>query len=160
MMSLPKRFWDKVNIKDSASACWVWMAARDQKGYGMFQLNGRSHRAHRLALVERLGREIRTGMIAMHACDNPSCVNPLHLSEGTPRENVMDCKSKGRRADTFGEKNPNAKLANVDREAMRAEFAALARSGKGYTMDGDAKSLARKYGVTYRRLMQVVGGGR
>lgn len=35
----------------------------------------------------------------MHSCDNPPCVNPKHLSEGTARLNAQDRESKGRGGD-------------------------------------------------------------
>ena len=52
-------------------------------------------------------------MVVLHLCDNPSCVNPAHLREGTSRENTRDMMAKGR-ANFVGAKcgtlNPNAKL--------------------------------------------------
>ena len=32
----------------------------------------------------------------MHSCDNPSCVNPDHLQQGTQLENILDSINKGR----------------------------------------------------------------
>lgn len=36
------------------------------------------------------------GKFVMHTCDNPGCVNPDHLEQGTPLENTMDMIRKGR----------------------------------------------------------------
>jgi len=33
----------------------------------------------------------------LHACDNPPCVNPKHLKEGTAKKNALDMMVKGRR---------------------------------------------------------------
>jgi len=35
--------------------------------------------------------------VIMHSCDNPSCVNPRHLSLGTYKDNIWDCCKKDRR---------------------------------------------------------------
>lgn len=47
-------------------------------------------------------------MVVRHACDNPRCVNPAHLSLGTQADNVADKVARGRHL--FGEEAPHAKL--------------------------------------------------
>jgi hypothetical protein len=47
-------------------------------------------RVHRLALERKLKRQIKPGFQALHICDCPSCLNPDHLYEGTPADNVRD----------------------------------------------------------------------
>lgn len=37
-------------------------------------------------------------MHILHECDNPRCVNPLHLFEGTDKDNSDDKVKKGRQA--------------------------------------------------------------
>lgn len=95
------RFWSKV---ERGAECWLWRAAVDKDGYGKFQLTTRSRpkqihvRAHRLAWALANGKMPPSGLVVMHACDNPRCVNPAHLSLGTQSENRADCTHKGRNA--------------------------------------------------------------
>jgi hypothetical protein len=65
---------------------------REQQ-YGKFGRNGYAHR-HALAL--KLGRPIGDGLMALHTCDNPSCVLPDHLYEGTASDNMRDMADRGR----------------------------------------------------------------
>lgn len=52
---------------------------------------------HRVAYEQAHG-QIPPGMVVMHSCDNPPCVNPDHLIIGTQSENVRDMYHKGRDA--------------------------------------------------------------
>lgn len=74
--------------------CWIWQGCGHPKGYGRLKHQGRTHFVHRFVyeLVYRgAGEQI------MHSCDVRLCCNPAHLSNGTNRENVLDCHEKGRR---------------------------------------------------------------
>lgn len=81
---------------DKETGCWNWALSKDKDGYGRVKRNGKAYGAHRYALMEYLGRELLEGHVCMHLCDNPSCVNPKHLKEGTQSENMIDCIAKGR----------------------------------------------------------------
>ncbi|WP_162174482.1 HNH endonuclease [Paenibacillus sp. FSL R7-269] len=41
---------------------------------------------------------ISNGLFVMHKCDNPNCINPKHLSIGTPKQNSIDMVFKNRQA--------------------------------------------------------------
>lgn len=89
------RFWDKVEIPKSPDACWVWIAARNRKGYGDLSFRGRRYRAHRLSF-ELANGSIPDGLQIHHTCDNPPCVRPQHLWAGSALENTADMIAKGR----------------------------------------------------------------
>ena len=92
--TVSERFWKKVRI---TPGCWLWTACLDDHGYGMFSPRGRrgSVRAHRWALEDFMGRPIRDGFNVCHVCDNPPCVWPGHLYEGTDQDNMDDRDGRG-----------------------------------------------------------------
>lgn len=91
--TLEQRFLEKVVW---IGRCWEWTAFKNRKGYGIFKLNGRHVGAHRIS-YELYISEIPKGLLCLHRCDNPSCVNPKHLFLGTNQDNMNDMKSKGRK---------------------------------------------------------------
>jgi len=95
--SRPKeiRFWEKV--KRAERGCWEWQAAKNNKGYGMFDHTptGRVGLAHRYS-YELAHGDIPKGSWVLHRCDNRACVNPVHLFLGDHTANVHDMHRKGR----------------------------------------------------------------
>lgn len=92
-------FWSKVD-RDNEGDCWNWTAGTSKFGYGRFRIGDKLYSAHRVAysLVKGdlpKGRGYH-GFVVMHACDNPRCCNPAHLSLGTNRDNAKDMGAKGR----------------------------------------------------------------
>lgn len=69
-----------------------------------------NYRAHLFAWMLCNGR-IPEGMVIMHTCDVPLCVNPAHLNLETPAENVADRDMKGRTAK--GENQGHSKLTET-----------------------------------------------
>lgn len=80
-------------------ACWEWKGYRNLKrgGYGvLLARTGEDQQpAHRVAYELMVG-PIAPGLHILHSCDNPPCVNPLHLRAGTPAENMGDMIRRGR----------------------------------------------------------------
>jgi len=92
-MLMEERFWAKVDRTDD---CWLWTACRTTHGYGQFRPErSRGAQAHRVAW-ELTNGPIPAGMLVLHRCDNPPCVNPAHLFLGTQSDNMRDMYAKGR----------------------------------------------------------------
>lgn len=80
------RFAEKVALDEGG--CLVWMASRNNSGYGTFAAGGRrSTTAHRWSYEHHYG-PIPTGLQIDHLCRNPLCVNPDHLEAVTPLTNL------------------------------------------------------------------------
>lgn len=77
-------------------ACWPWLRRRTSAGYGALTVKLRRAYAHRLMLEFKIGRKLGKKEQAIHACDNPPCINPSHLSVGTALLNMQDCVAKKR----------------------------------------------------------------
>ena len=88
--STAARFFRHVNKTDT---CWNWTAAKDSKGYGRFWFKGVMRLAHHISWFLMHGESKQ--LYLMHSCDNPSCVNPQHLSPATHKENMQDLAAKG-----------------------------------------------------------------
>jgi hypothetical protein len=77
-------------------SCWNWTGATwGNNGYGCLRFNGKTQSTHRISYVLYNGN-ILEGMVVMHTCDNPICVNPDHLKLGTQLENIQDRNNKKR----------------------------------------------------------------
>lgn len=150
-----QRFWAKVT---KAEGCWIWQAAKDEKGYGIFQLNGSARRAHRIAYD--LTHDAPLGeSLGCHDCDTPSCVRPDHIWPGTADDNSKDCKRKGRTRPghnpggyklpgaNIGERNPRAKMDWARVRALRARYAS------GLEL---LKNLAAEYGIGFSTADKIV----
>lgn len=112
-----KRFWDKtIKIENG---CIEWTSCKNQWGYGVFALSSKEKYvlAHRVAWFLS-NRIIPDGMILMHSCDNPACVNIEHLQLGTQAENIADKVRKNRQAK--GSKHGNSKLTEKLVETIKS----------------------------------------
>ena len=87
-----KRLMRKVKKTDS---CWLWCGSKDKDGYGYFHHYGRRMSTHRFEWQHHYSTLDPT-LSVCHTCDNPSCVNPEHLWQGTHQQNVTDMMQKGR----------------------------------------------------------------
>ena len=94
--------------RKTESGCWEWACGKDDWGYGKTYFNQRTEKAHRVAW-RIFNCEIPPGMLVLHKCDNPPCINPWHLFLGTNRDNMLDASRKGRLARRKKQVNQQAK---------------------------------------------------
>lgn len=92
----PEEFWKNTR---SEGDCLIWTRSITPEGYGKCQYKGQWQHAHRVSLLI-CGFSIPKGKIVLHSCDNPPCVNPVHLSIGNYSDNMRDCVEKKRHAAT------------------------------------------------------------
>ena len=78
--------------------CKEWKGYRDKDGYGRVRVAGKRVMAHRVAYAKARGLPLDAivGLVIRHKCDNPSCVNPEHLEEGTHQDNMDDKVTRNR----------------------------------------------------------------
>jgi hypothetical protein len=87
---------DWIGWTEDENGCWIWNGRRDRDGYGLMDdLRGVPVAVHRVAYGKWVG-SIPDGLVVMHSCDNPPCINPEHLGFGTQVDNLQDMWRKGR----------------------------------------------------------------
>jgi len=149
---MKRRFWAKVNKTDT---CWLWTAAKIGGGYGYFAVLPKNETrgwnsgsickaAHRVSWIMH-NSNIPEGLLVLHKCDNPSCVNPAHLFLGTFRDNSTDMVRKGRQAK--GEDNGGGvKLTNKSVKEIRILN----------KMDFSHATVAKLYGVSRTLVKRII----
>ena len=132
------RFWEKV---DKSGDCWEWTGCRHKQGYGRFHVKTGEPPvfAHRLS-YEMANGPIPDGMHVLHSCDNPSCVNPAHLSLGTHRQNMSESAERGRKHSSLRD---NLSEVHAMREAGATQ-----------------QSIADRFGVSQGAISMVLNGKR
>lgn len=144
-----ERFWRQVHRSEG---CWEWTGGKLSNGYGRFWCEGRTIGAHVFSWRLHVGA-VPDGHFVCHHCDNPPCVNPVHLFTAPPRGNSGDMVTKGRWAGNhqgvLGERNGGAKLNESAVVEMRRRWVNGATSSE----------LAEVFGVT-RRAAWLAATGR
>lgn len=154
---LKEWFFNKKDIKENG--CWEWNGTING-GYGKLQICRKRLLAHRLALELYLDREVPKELEVRHMCHNSICINPLHLQEGTHKENMQDMidanrQSKGERLSKVltgikhkkanGENNHKSKL--VKQQILEIKNSSMSSS-----------YLSNLYGVSRTQILRIKKG--
>jgi hypothetical protein len=85
-----QRLCAKIRLPEDPIGCWEWLAGKGGSGgYGTFRIGNKTAYAHRICYELFVG-PIPVGLGLDHfRCDNPGCVNPLHVRPATDRENLL-----------------------------------------------------------------------
>jgi hypothetical protein len=130
--------------------CLVFTGPRNKQGYGRVYLGAnRQGLAHRIVWRHHNPNAAEPEAV-MHACDNPPCVEPSHLLDGTRHANSADMVAKGRSPQMRGERSGRAKLTDLDVALMRAV------RELGYT----TVEIGRVYGIDSSYVSRLVRGER
>lgn len=113
-----KRFWSKVDIRGSDD-CWPWLAYKDRAGYGTMKINGKPQYATHILFNIRTGDWVPKGRQINHTCNNPSCLNPIHLRLGSQLSNMRYMMKCGRGNHVKGEQHYRAKLAKREVQKIK-----------------------------------------
>jgi hypothetical protein len=145
-------------VRKDPGPCWIW-TGWTHAGYGRLDVwfprrppatRGRrlTLKAHHLAWFFEYG-EWPT-IHVLHSCDNPSCVRPDHLRQGTPADNARDKAERGRArtGNRKGEFNPAAKLTSGQVDEIRS------RLGPGVVQ----RRIAEEFGVSYMTISRIATG--
>jgi len=134
--------------------CWNWKRGHHSNGYGAYYTAAlKPIGAHRVSLELKLGAPIPKGMLALHSCDNRSCVNPNHLRPGSYTDNVKDAMSRNRHVNPpkntrVGSRNH---LSKLNEEIV---LALLNERATGVSLT----TLGHKYGLNSSSIWSICAG--
>lgn len=140
-----RAFWAKIERK-GPDDCWPWRAWQDSSGRGRLKVNGRDTGAPCFMWTITHG-PIPDGLWVLHSCDNPNCVNPMHLWLGTRRDNIADMDAKNRRVVLRGDDHGSTKVFDSQVAEIRSRYAA-----GGVTQ----ATLGIEYGISQRTVSDIV----
>jgi DNA-binding CsgD family transcriptional regulator len=103
------RFIAKMSMPAKKTGCIHYLGGFSKNGYGVFEINNKSHSAHRISYELFVGL-IPKNKLVLHKCDNRQCIAPQHLFVGTQADNIKDMQNKGRNSCGIGERHGMAKL--------------------------------------------------
>jgi len=134
--------WNRYVDKKSKDECWEWKGYKDKDGYGKMRVEKTNKGAHIVSFYIHNGY-IWPEKLILHSCNNPSCVNPNHLREGTQVENMKDRTNSGNAPS--GEKHPNCKYSDkVVKEILNSEES--------------VSFLNKKYGMSKSQIRNIKAG--
>lgn len=113
--SLSGVFWKHVNKNGPLqphmqTPCWLWEGTRTVYGYGQVVFQKKTYRAHRVSYFLHNGAWPQN--LGTHDCDFKLCVNPDHLKDGTPAQNMREASERG--LSPIGSRAGGSKLTEAD----------------------------------------------
>lgn len=101
-IDLLKRFLSKSNLNYvktyNDTPCIESTIGIAENGYSRVHLTSKKHYPlHKFSFELFNNKKLDNGILCCHHCDNRCCWNPLHLFEGTQKDNIQDMLKKGRR---------------------------------------------------------------
>jgi hypothetical protein len=128
---------------DRSGDCWLWLGAKNAKGYGIVSRRTYGTSLAHRAVWERTFGRIADGLCVLHRCDVPACVKLAHLFLGTVADNNADMREKGRGA--RGERHGITRLTADQVAAIRAAA-------------GSHQSIATQFGVHQSTVTRIRNG--
>jgi len=136
------RFWRGVKKNtephpELGTPCWIWQQSKNPvTGYGSYNVGRKNISAHRYAYTIVKGKPKNW---VLHRCDEPLCVNPDHLYDGTGVENARDRDKNGHRG------RYSTGLNFEKAQQIRAELA----------NGGDLRQIAKREGVSATTIYNI-----
>ena len=134
-----------IDKEDEKSEHWLWNLKIGSDGYGSSNFLRHETGSHKKSWQCFNKKLVPSDLWVLHKCKFKNCVNPDHLSVGTPKENGED-KVKDKTS-TRGEKNPRSKITE--------EIARQIYYSKG---SGTQLERATKFGVTVYTVQSIDQG--
>ena len=123
--------------------CWECISHFGSNSYPKVHVKGKQWKISRWSYTNYYKKEIKEGMDILHSCDNPSCINPFHLREGTDADNAQDRVDRNRTSTLRGEDSLKSKLKEEQvNEIMNDSILSV-------------KKLAKKYNVSISAIYQI-----
>lgn len=143
------RFFDKV-FPEPNTGCWIWCGATHPSGHG--SVNAKSHNglnwAHRYSYFVENG-DFDRDQLVLHKCDNPWCVNPLHLYLGSKGDNVRDLIERGSPKWASGNQIGTSKLTPFIVKEIKELLGVISN-----------RQIAKKYNVSHSCINSIFNGNR
>lgn len=144
------RFWNRVDKISHPNGCWIWTGPVNKDGYGhtggALQKYLGTFRSNRVsAALAGMDINDKDKPFVCHTCDNPACVNPMHMFMGSAGDNSNDRNKKNRTAK--GERQGSSILTQNQVEEIRSKYIP-----KVYTKP----MLAKEYNVSIHCIKDVV----
>lgn len=122
-----------------------------QKTYGVTKVDGKKRLAHRVAYCKSKGISIEEidGLMVLHSCDNPRCINPMHLRLGSHADNMMDRNSRLRTS-----KGTLHAMHKIDEKTVNAIRDDYVGKRRGMSL----AEISKKYGISKTQCYRIVNG--